>query len=103
MSSLRAASAGISTDHYTTLNIPAVDLSECDHADEWISLDAMAAHAESFAGMVVGSEPLRKMVSRITQLAPYKATVLIQGESGTGKELVAEACINSGRCRKGRW
>jgi transcriptional regulator with GAF, ATPase, and Fis domain len=91
MSSLSALSSKVCTDHYKALHIESGEKRTCDHEDEWISLDALTAHAESFAGMVVGSELLRKLVSRITQLAPYKATVLIQGESGTGKELVAEA------------
>lgn len=101
MSSVRATSAGISTDHYTTLNIQDTELPGSDSADDWVSLDALAARAESFAGMVVGSDSLRKLVSRIGQLAPYKATVLIQGESGTGKELVAEALHKFGPAPNG--
>ncbi len=36
------------------------------------------------------SEPMQKVFDLITQVAPSRATVLIQGESGTGKELVAK-------------
>jgi transcriptional regulator with GAF, ATPase, and Fis domain len=86
-----ARSSGLSTDHYNGFDMGRGLGSSCDHDDEWIPLNALSAHAESFAGMVVGSDALRRLVSRITQLAPYKATVLIQGESGAGKELVAEA------------
>ncbi len=43
---------------------------------------------ESFVG---NSEPMREVFDTIKQVAPSKATVLIQGESGTGKELVAHA------------
>ena len=37
------------------------------------------------------SEPLARVLSQIEQIAPTRATVLIQGESGTGKEVVAHA------------
>ncbi len=37
------------------------------------------------------SEKMQKVFDLIRQVAPSKATVLIQGESGTGKELVAHA------------
>ncbi|MGJ8673285.1 sigma-54-dependent transcriptional regulator [Rubritalea sp.] len=44
------------------------------------------------------SSSMAQIHSMITQIAPTKATVLIEGESGTGKELVAEAIHNlSGR------
>ncbi|MDB4307562.1 sigma-54 factor interaction domain-containing protein [Akkermansiaceae bacterium] len=33
----------------------------------------------------------RRIAEKITQIAPTRATVLIEGESGTGKELVAHA------------
>ncbi|AKJ64021.1 sigma-54-dependent transcriptional regulator [Kiritimatiella glycovorans] len=37
------------------------------------------------------SEPMQRIFDKIRQVAPSRATVLIQGESGTGKELVARA------------
>jgi DNA-binding NtrC family response regulator len=37
------------------------------------------------------SEPMRQVFQKIIQVAPTKATVLVQGESGTGKELIASA------------
>lgn len=37
------------------------------------------------------SEVMRKVGEMVTQVAPTRATVLIEGESGTGKELVAHA------------
>jgi DNA-binding NtrC family response regulator len=41
---------------------------------------------------VVGSSPLmQKVFDTVLQIAPSRATVLIEGESGTGKELVAAA------------
>jgi two-component system response regulator HydG len=40
-------------------------------------------------GLIGNSQPMRRLVAMIRQVAPSSATVLIQGESGTGKELVA--------------
>ena len=37
------------------------------------------------------SEPMRRVIDTIRQIAPAKTTVLITGESGTGKELVAQS------------
>jgi transcriptional regulator with GAF, ATPase, and Fis domain len=54
-------------------------------------LESLSADAESFAGMIVQSVLMRKMVTTLARLAPHRSTVLIQGESGTGKELVAHA------------
>jgi DNA-binding NtrC family response regulator len=41
-------------------------------------------------GIVGKSEVMQKVFDLMTQVAPSRATVLIQGESGTGKELVAK-------------
>ncbi len=47
------------------------------------------------------SPPMQRIYDRIRQVAPTKATVLIQGESGTGKELIASAIhYNSPRKNK---
>lgn len=41
---------------------------------------------------IIGSSPeMRQVFAKITQIAPSRATVLLEGESGTGKELVAAA------------
>lgn len=45
----------------------------------------------SFSEIVGKSEPMLKIFDLIGQIAPSRATVLIQGESGTGKELIAKA------------
>jgi DNA-binding NtrC family response regulator len=37
------------------------------------------------------SEPMQRVMDIVRQVAPARATVLIQGESGTGKELLAKA------------
>ena len=45
----------------------------------------------SFSQIVGKSEPMQKIFDLVAQVAPTRATVLIQGESGTGKELIAKA------------
>jgi DNA-binding NtrC family response regulator len=43
-------------------------------------------------GNILGDHPsMQQLVKTIAQIAPSRATVLIQGESGTGKELIAAA------------
>ncbi|HEV2349516.1 MAG TPA: sigma-54 dependent transcriptional regulator [Terriglobia bacterium] len=44
----------------------------------------------SLPNIVGRSERMQKVFDLITQVAPSRATVLIEGESGTGKELVAK-------------
>ena len=51
---------------------------------------------------LIGGSPLMEEVfETVKQVAPTRATVLIQGESGTGKELVAQAlhALSGGRSR----
>jgi transcriptional regulator with GAF, ATPase, and Fis domain len=44
------------------------------------------------------SQPMAEVFDTVRQVAPSRATVLIEGESGTGKELVAQAIhVLSGR------
>jgi len=45
----------------------------------------------SFSEIVGKSESMLKVFDLVAQVAPSRATVLIQGESGTGKELIAKA------------
>jgi PAS domain S-box-containing protein len=47
--------------------------------------------ASMFEQIVGTSPPLRKVLSRISKVAPTDSSVLITGETGTGKELVARA------------
>ena len=58
---------------------------------EMVSLGHLVHSADRIGGMVVRSAQVRKVLKSVSQLSPYKATVLISGESGTGKELVARA------------
>jgi DNA-binding NtrC family response regulator len=52
--------------------------------------------AGRFGDMVGHSVAMRRLFSRITQVAASTATVLITGETGTGKEAVAEALVQAG-------
>jgi DNA-binding NtrC family response regulator len=45
----------------------------------------------SFSEIVGKSDAMQKVLDLVAQVAPTRATVLIQGESGTGKELIAKA------------
>ncbi|MGA9722064.1 MAG: sigma-54 dependent transcriptional regulator [Candidatus Binatus sp.] len=56
-----------------------------------VSLAHLVHSADRLGGMVVRSAQVRKVLKSVSQLSPYRATVLISGESGTGKELVAHA------------
>jgi len=47
--------------------------------------------ASMFEEIVGSSEPLRKVLSQISKVAPSDSTVLILGQTGTGKELIARA------------
>ena len=55
----------------------------------------------SFAQLIGKSDAMMRVFDMIAQVAPTRATVLIQGESGTGKELVAKAIhTNSPRAER---
>ncbi len=45
----------------------------------------------NFDDIIGQSEPLKKVLSRVEQVAATDATVMILGETGTGKELIARA------------
>lgn len=46
---------------------------------------------EGFAGIIAGSEPMRRILRQVKTVAASNLPVLITGESGTGKELIAQA------------
>jgi formate hydrogenlyase transcriptional activator len=65
---------------------------------ENIALREEVDRASMFEEIVGTSEPLKRVVSRISRVAPTDSGVLITGETGTGKELVARA-IHRLSCR----
>jgi DNA-binding NtrC family response regulator len=52
-------------------------------------LKQVVAEKRSLKNLIGKSAVLAKTIERIEQVAPTRATVLIEGESGTGKEVVA--------------
>jgi PAS domain S-box-containing protein len=64
---------------------------------ENIALREEVDRASMFEEIVGTSEPLKKVVSRISRVAPTDSGVLITGETGTGKELVARAIHRTSR------
>ena len=51
----------------------------------WISIAELVSNSEQVAGMLVDSEPARKVMAAIDRIAPYKAAVLVHGESGSAR------------------
>jgi DNA-binding NtrC family response regulator len=59
--------------------------------EEVVQLKRALKQRYNFENIVGKSEPMLRLFDTIAQVAPARATVLIQGESGTGKELIAKA------------
>ena len=59
--------------------------------EENVALREEIDKASMFEEIVGTSAPLKKVLSRISKVAPTDSSVLITGETGTGKELVARA------------
>jgi formate hydrogenlyase transcriptional activator len=55
----------------------------------------------NFEEIIGQSDPIRRLLKQVEQVAPTDATVLIHGETGTGKELLARAVHDRSR-RKSR-
>src|SRR5580693_8460051 len=70
-------------------------------ATRWISIAELVSDSEQVAGMLVDSEPARKVMAAIERIAPYKAAVLVHGESGVGKELISRAIHRKGPAPNG--
>jgi two-component system, NtrC family, response regulator AtoC len=65
---------------------------------ENVSLKQQVTERYGLDRLLGQSEAMKRVFETVTQVAPSRATVLIEGESGTGKELVAHAIHNlSGR------
>ena len=58
---------------------------------ENVALKKQVERKYSVQGILGQAEVMRPILETIEQVAPTRATVLIEGESGTGKELVARA------------
>lgn len=56
-----------------------------------------------FEGLVVASEPMRRIVGQVRTVARSTIPVLVTGESGTGKELIALAVHRNSRRSAGRY
>ncbi|HLV87903.1 MAG TPA: sigma 54-interacting transcriptional regulator [Candidatus Sulfotelmatobacter sp.] len=67
-------------------------IKERENAEKTITILREEVERTSMFEEIVGTSPaLKKVISRITKVAPADSTVLITGETGTGKELVARA------------
>jgi PAS domain S-box-containing protein len=72
------------------------DIEDRKRAEESLQRENSALREElnqvsMFEEIVGSSEPLRKVLSQISEAAPSDSTVLILGQTGTGKELIARA------------
>ncbi len=65
-------------------------------SDRWIAIAELAGDSEQVEGMLVASEPARKVMASVARIAPYKTAVLVHGESGVGKELISRAIHKQG-------
>ncbi|HPA19329.1 MAG TPA: sigma-54 dependent transcriptional regulator [Verrucomicrobiae bacterium] len=79
------------------LNLDEVELIVAHHLkarrleSENLELRQKVAEREGMEEIIGRSSPMVEVLDVVKQVAPSRATVLIQGESGTGKELVARA------------
>ncbi|MEO0512841.1 MAG: sigma-54 dependent transcriptional regulator [Planctomycetota bacterium] len=64
---------------------------------------AGVVEADGFAGIVAGSEAMRKILDTVRRVSASRLPVLVTGESGTGKELIARAIHDNSSRSKGRY
>src|SRR4051812_15168184 len=63
-----------------------------DQLQQYAGILSRDAHSAFNYGEIVGTSPsLKEALTKVDQVAPTTATVLLRGETGTGKELVARA------------
>jgi two-component system, NtrC family, response regulator AtoC len=79
-----------------TIELGAAEEPTVPGPQEWISVAELAGDSEEVAGMLVASDPSRKVMASIARVAPYKTAVLVHGESGVGKELISRAIHRQG-------
>jgi two-component system response regulator AtoC len=72
-----------------------------DGSGETVAVADLVHSSDRLGGMVVRSAQVRKVLKSVSQLSPYRATVLVSGESGTGKELIARALHTLGPAPSG--
>ena len=82
------------------------DIEDRKQAEERLQRENAALREElnqvsMFEEIVGSSEPLHKVLSQVSKVAPSDSTVLILGQTGTGKELIARA-IHKRSKRAGR-
>jgi formate hydrogenlyase transcriptional activator len=74
----------------------ATDINDRKRAEERVQKENVALREEidkasMFEEIVGSSSAVKEVLSRVWQVAPTDATVLLTGETGTGKELIARA------------
>ena len=72
-------------------------------ASQGESLSAPGSNSFDLNGLIVLSQPLKKLMRLVEQVALHPAAVLIVGETGTGKEIIARAIHNFSSRRHHPW
>lgn len=70
---------------------------------EVVQLKQVVEKKFGLENIIGSSQPMEEVFDTIRQVAPSRATILIQGESGTGKELAASAIHNLSNRNKTRF